>query len=138
MVEASRREGTRLEVGVTVAGVLLMVGAAVAASRYTPSWLEPDHGAHRSASGLQAMWGLEVVGLAVVVAGLVLTGRELRRMPAPPVRTRCPHGRRSRPVRSWVRPCARGRGGSCWSGRSCPSRRSRRGCACSGWRTPPR
>jgi hypothetical protein len=80
-------------VGVTVTGVLLMVGAAVAASRYTPSWFEPDHGAHRSASGLQAMWGLEVVGLAVVVVGLVLTGRELRRMPAPPV----PH-----PLPAWA------------------------------------
>lgn len=37
----------------------------------------PDSRTGRSASGLQAMWVLEVVGLAVVVVGLVRTGKPL-------------------------------------------------------------
>jgi hypothetical protein len=83
-----------IEVGVTVVGVLLMVGAGIAASPYTPSWFDPDDGPDRSAAGvLQAMWVLEAVGLAVVLAGLVLTGRELRRMPAPAV---------GRPLPAWA------------------------------------
>ncbi|TWF79925.1 uncharacterized protein DUF4232 [Pseudonocardia hierapolitana] len=88
------RTGPVLEVGVTIAGVLLMVGAGIAASPYTPSWFDPDDGPARSAGGvLTAMWVLEAVGLAMVLAGLVLTGRELRRMPAPPV---------TRPLPAWA------------------------------------
>jgi hypothetical protein len=83
-----------LEVGVTITGLLLMVGAGIAASPFTPSWFDPDDGPARSApAGLQVMWALEAVGLAIVLAGLVLTGRELRRMPAPPV---------TRPLPAWV------------------------------------
>jgi hypothetical protein len=83
-----------LEVGVTVTGLLLMVGAGIAAAPYTSSWFDPDDGPARSAPGaLPVMWALEAVGLAVVLAGLVLTGRELRRTQAPPV---------TRPLPAWA------------------------------------
>jgi Protein of unknown function (DUF4232) len=76
----------RWEVGLTVVGVLVMVVAGLAAAPYTPSWFDPDDGPARSADGmLPAMWVLEAVGLAMVLIGLVLTGRGLRRMPAAPV-----------------------------------------------------
>jgi hypothetical protein len=82
------------QTGVTVAGVLVMVGAGVAASRYTPSWFDPDDGPGPSAGAmLQAMWAVEAAGFVVVLVGLVGTGRRLRRMPPPAV---------PRPLPAWA------------------------------------
>ncbi len=77
---------------VTAAGVLVMLVAGLAASRFTPFWFDPDEGCalHGRCPGpstdaaLQALWALEWTGLAVVFLGLVLTWRRLRAAPSAP------------------------------------------------------
>jgi hypothetical protein len=90
---------------VTAAGVLVMVLAAVVASRYTPFWFDPDEGCALlgRCSGpaadavLRGMWVLEWGGLGLVLLGLVGTGLRLRATPAPPV---------PRPLPAWAHAAA--------------------------------
>lgn len=78
---------------VTGAGVLVMVLAAVVAARFTPFWFDPDEGCAlrgrcpgpATDAVLRAMWVVEAAGFAVVLLGLVRTGRRLATTPAPPV-----------------------------------------------------
>lgn len=77
---------------VTGAGLLVMVGAAVAASRYTPFWFDVDDGCRllgrcpgpATDAALHALWVVEWAGVAVVLLGLLLTWRRLRTTPIPP------------------------------------------------------
>lgn len=77
----------------TAAGVFVMVGAGVTASRYSPPGFDPDDGPAHPAVPPAVWWGLEAVGLALVLAGLLRTGWLLRRAPAP----RVPH-----PAPAWA------------------------------------
>jgi hypothetical protein len=90
---------------VTAAGVLLVLGAAVAASRYTPFWFDTGEGCllHGRCPGpatdtvLRVLWVLALAGLAVVLLGLVRTGRRLRTTPLPPP---------ARPLPAWAEAAA--------------------------------